>query len=81
MLFLVATSEDHYRKPNTGMWDYFVKNLNGGVKVNLQKSIYCGDAAGRPKVGNRPKDHSDVDLKFAINMNVPFKLPEELFLG
>ena len=59
-----------------GMWKYFITNLNGGVEVDLQKSvkisvfslknqiclqIYIGDAAGRPKKDNKAKDHSDAD--------------------
>ena len=63
------------------MWDYFVKNLNDNLNIDFKNSLYCGDAAGRPKVGNQRKDFSDADLKFAINNNLPFKLPEEVFLG
>lgn len=29
----VCTGSNHYRKPSTNMWDFFVKNANGGVKV------------------------------------------------
>jgi hypothetical protein len=25
------SNEDPFRKPKTGMWDYFVEHLNGGV--------------------------------------------------
>ena len=28
---LMATAEDDFRKPNTGMWTFFVEHLNGGV--------------------------------------------------
>ena len=28
---LMATQEDDYRKPNTGMWRFFVDELNGGA--------------------------------------------------
>lgn len=28
---LYAAGRDNFRKPGTGMWDYFVENLNGGV--------------------------------------------------
>lgn len=49
-------------------------------KLNMKASFYCGDAAGRPKVGDRKKDFSDSDRKFAINVGIPFKVPEEIFL-
>lgn len=44
-------------------------------------SLYVGDAAGRPKDGTRPKDFSDSDLKFALNLGVAFQTPETFFLG
>ncbi len=28
---LMATAEDDFRKPNTGMWKFFVEHLNDGV--------------------------------------------------
>lgn len=28
---LMATAEDDFRKPKTGMWTFFVEHLNGGV--------------------------------------------------
>ena len=47
----------------------------------MKDSFYCGDAAGRPKTATRPRDFTDTDLKFAINVGLPFKTPEQLFLG
>ena len=44
---LIASANDEYRKPTTGMWKYFEENINKKIKVDLEKSIYCGDAAGR----------------------------------
>lgn len=58
------------------MWEYFTNNLNDGIKVSLKDSFYCGDAAGRPKTALRPKDFSDTDLKFALNVGIDFKTPE-----
>jgi bifunctional polynucleotide phosphatase/kinase len=70
---LAAPQDDFYRKPATGMWDFMEKNLNGGIKINLKECLYVGDAAGRKG------DHSDVDIKFAINIGVTFMTPEEFF--
>ncbi len=60
------------------MWDHFVEKMNGGVAVDYSSSFYCGDAAGRK---GPPKDFSDTDLKFALNIALPFQLPEETILG
>ena len=47
LLLLAATSKDKYRKPGVGMWDHLTGLKNGGVTVDLKKSFYVGDAAGR----------------------------------
>lgn len=78
---LMAIKSDFYRKPFTGMWDYLVENLNGGLQVDLKNSIYVGDAAGRPKDAIKRKDYSDSDLKFALNIGINFQSPEEFFNG
>jgi bifunctional polynucleotide phosphatase/kinase len=70
----VATASDHYRKPMLGMWDFMIKHLN---KVNLKKSFYCGDAAGRKD----PKDFSACDYMFAHNIGITFYTPEHYFLN
>lgn len=46
-------------------------------EINMKKSYYCGDAAGRKEKGH--KDHSDSDLKFARNVGLNFYLPEQIF--
>lgn len=48
---LMATENDHYRKPLTGMWDVLLEmsGFSDGKMVNCKDSFYCGDAAGRPK--------------------------------
>ena len=45
----ISTGENVFRKPCTGQWDFMIKNCNNGVAVDLDKSYYVGDAAGRPK--------------------------------
>ena len=64
------------RKPETGMFDEFLKDFqeNMDKKVHVIWKYYCGDAAGRPN------DFSDSDKEFAKKIDVPFKLPEEVFL-
>ncbi len=47
VLLFAAINDDNYRKPGTGMWEYFIKNENGGVMVDIEQSYFIGDAAGR----------------------------------
>ncbi|EIE24594.1 PNK3P-domain-containing protein [Coccomyxa subellipsoidea C-169] len=42
-----AGKEDSFRKPGTGMWEYFVEHLNGGVSPDKAQSFFVGDMAGR----------------------------------
>lgn len=67
LICLMATGDDEYRKPNTGMW----KVLSQMLKI--EAAFYCGDAAGRTG------DFSDSDLKFAENIGIKFYTPEEIF--
>jgi len=80
MIYFVATEADEFRKPSTGMWQFFIENYSKTKTVDINKSFYVGDAAGRHKRADRPKDFSDSDLKFALNVKIPFKTPEEFFL-
>ena len=76
---MAAKEKDLMRKPNIGMWNFLFKNY----KINMKKSFYVGDAAGRVKnyVNKRKKDFSSSDRKFAINLNLNFYTPEEFFLN
>uniref|UniRef100_A0A6C0EA69 Uncharacterized protein n=1 Tax=viral metagenome TaxID=1070528 RepID=A0A6C0EA69_9ZZZZ len=76
---LIAPTDDFYRKPLTGMWDYLCNNLNGNVKVDKNQCIFVGDAAGRPKQGKNKADFSDSDFKMAINAGIEFQTPEQFF--
>lgn len=73
----ISTESDYCRKPNTGMWDYFVNDK----KINLSESFYVGDAAGRNKnPRTRKKDFSCGDRMFAANIGIKFETPEKYFL-
>ena len=75
-----ATEDDNYRKPLTGIWEY-IENTHNKTKIDKEKCFYVGDAAGRPKIGKRHKDHSDCDRFFAINSSLAYFTPEHYFLG
>ena len=72
-----STEDDKYRKPRRGMWDLYEKarsnHTSPSPPINPHTSYYCGDAAGRPT------DFSDTDYKFALNIKIPFKVPEQIF--
>jgi bifunctional polynucleotide phosphatase/kinase len=69
LVVLAGINNDKYRKPNTTLWDEH-------IKCNIDNSFYCGDAGGlvKRKINNLqiPKDFSDSDLKFALNIGVKF---------
>ena len=73
---IFATKDDENRKPQTGMWDFFVKNLNQGVVPNKEESFFVGDAAGRAGDIN---NNAASDKEFAGNVGIAFHLPEEYF--
>jgi bifunctional polynucleotide phosphatase/kinase len=74
---IAAYSRDQYRKPMTGMFD-LVQNLykSKGYEIDMEKSIYVGDAAGRLAGVGRRKDHGDTDYKLALNVGLRFVTPE-----
>lgn len=46
---MFATAKDHFRKPETGMWQHLVE-LNKNVTPDPRKSFFVGDASGRDSV-------------------------------
>jgi bifunctional polynucleotide phosphatase/kinase len=70
-----------YRKPSSGMWDHFVSEECAG-KIDMEKSFYCGDAAGRIHPTNsKLSDFSSDDALFGLNVGAPFCTPEMFFLN
>lgn len=78
----VALGKNFYRKPMPGMWNTLREFKNDNAEINLEKSFYVGDAAGREEgwAPKKKKDHSSVDRLFAINIGLMFYTPEEYFL-
>ena len=78
-----AKKADAFRKPNDGMWRYFVESYlpqrlggeAGGVSPEAlaSRSLYAGDQAGRAD------DMGSDDAGFAEAAGLAFKTPEALF--
>lgn len=85
VLCFFSTSRDFYRKPCIGMWKILIEDhLNPkNTKLNMVKSFFVGDAAGRLAdwAPGKAADWSSADRKFALNIGVSFKTPEEFFLN
>lgn len=79
----IATGDNHFRKPLMGMWQTLCDHKNDGYSVNMERSFYVGDAAGRPEIKalKKKKDHSTVDRLFALNLGLSFYTPEEHFMN
>ena len=63
MSIYAATGKDIYRKPRTGMWKQMLKDYNiyEPGDVDLENSMFVGDAGGRIARGGKPKDFSCSD--------------------
>ncbi|KUJ12099.1 PNK3P-domain-containing protein [Mollisia scopiformis] len=77
-----ATEKDNYRKPRTGMWTELLEDYEIRLAdLDLDNSIFIGDAAGRQASQGQSKDFSCSDRNFAHNVGIKFHTPEEFFLG
>lgn len=57
-----ATAKDKYRKPRTGMWEAFLSDQGiSASSVDLEHSIFIGDAGGRAASSTTRKDFSCSD--------------------
>lgn len=61
-----------FRKPEHGMWLQLKRDI-APAAISMDRSLYVGDAAGRPK------DFSDSDVTFAKSINIGFHVPEDFF--
>lgn len=81
----ISGNYDHYRKPNIGMFQLMLKDYYNDDINHINSFIFVGDAAGRLKTKNHPKDFSCSDRKFCYNIGYfydkifEFKTPEEYF--
>jgi len=75
--FFISIQRDFCRKPNTGMFDFYLNLHNKQLDTS---SFYVGDAAGRIKTPLKKKDFSCSDRMFAINCHMNFMTPEKYFM-
>lgn len=69
----LSINDDNYRKPNIGLWEF----LETYIDTDKSSSFFVGDAAGRV-YSNTFKDFSASDYKFALNVGIDFKTPQQL---
>uniref|UniRef100_A0A182QB07 PNK FHA domain-containing protein n=1 Tax=Anopheles farauti TaxID=69004 RepID=A0A182QB07_9DIPT len=82
MQVFISTGPGVYRKPRIGMWQTLCDRQNDGIPIDVARSFYVGDAAGRPeqqKPFKRRKDHSCADRLLALNVGISFQTPEQHF--
>lgn len=82
-LFCCSGDGGMFRKPRIGVWNLLATRMNDDIRIDKKSSFYCGDAAGRIAswIPGKKKDFSCSDRLFALNLDLAFHTPEELFLG
>jgi len=78
IMVFIASKNDKYRKPNYNMWNIMLEIIYND-NIDLNNCLYVGDAVGRDKNKYHKKDFADTDYKFALNIGINFKTPEEYF--
>ncbi|TDZ39419.1 Bifunctional polynucleotide phosphatase/kinase [Colletotrichum spinosum] len=88
MSVYAATEKDMYRKPRIGMWKELCDDYDLTDEVDLEESLFVGDAGGRTatvksecKNAATAKDFSCSDRNLAHNIGIKYQTPEEFFLG
>lgn len=84
LLACLATADDIYRKPCIGMWNRLCSDFSSGISIDMGRSFFVGDAAGRAaRSCGRKKDFSAADIRFALNIGLidNFHTPESMFKG
>ncbi|KAF1810281.1 putative DNA 3'-phosphatase Tpp1 [Eremomyces bilateralis CBS 781.70] len=77
-----ATANDVHRKPRPGMWREFLSDSDlEHDDIDLEESLFVGDAGGRTAEGKLKKDFSCSDRNFAANIGLKYLTPEEFFLN
>ena len=82
MTFVASTHLDYNRKPSPLLFKAFSDHIFATEKaiISYEDSFYCGDSAGRSKNPITEKaDLSDSDIKFALNIGIKYRTPEEVF--
>jgi bifunctional polynucleotide phosphatase/kinase len=67
-----CTDYGYCRKPSVGLWRLLTRN-NDRIEIDLNASFYVGDAV------KKPRDFSDSDYKFALNVGIDFYEPVDFF--
>ena len=75
--FICSTGTNQFRKPCIAAWQYM--QMHRAPNAVQEQSLYVGDAAGRVYAKGQGKDFADSDFKLALNVGVPFQVPEVFF--
>jgi len=69
-----ATGKDMFRKPRTGMWTELLEDydIHSPGDLDLENSIFVGDAGGRHALQGKPKDFSCSDRYILHVLHYPF---------